>query len=342
MDYVVYGTGYGATLMLLGYAVRAWGPGWRFREGEEAAYDRREYTSARSSWARFTAGLGAVIATGGAALVLVTFLLMLLDPGNGIGNTVALVVTGLMLVGVAVWAWLYFEKFGTWGVVSLPNALSSYEPMRYDGTRSRSRREDAAGEPAVDEDAFIAEADEDEYEYDDEPEEGDDDEFAARSSKYEMHHPSRSGDQEDERDAGAREGPFVEDDRFEAQYAKYETHPASTESPDEAASDDTDVEEIEEYVETLTPAQVSEDIADLDDDEEEPFENDHVGEAWPRADDAGEHDALENLPEAHDAPDLLPPADEGESQTAGGREAALRRLRERQARQRAERTDDDA
>ncbi len=185
MDYVVFGTGYGATLMLIGYAVRTWGPGWRFREGEEGAYDRREYATARASWTRFTAGLGAVIATGGAVLVLVTFLLMLLDPGNSIGNIVALVVTGLMLIGVAVWSWLYFEKFGSWGVVSLPNALSSYQPLRYESSVSRADRPEEAPQPVQDEDEFLGEDEFDEaHEADDDDQYEDEfevDEFAARS-----------------------------------------------------------------------------------------------------------------------------------------------------------------
>ncbi len=342
MDYVVYGTGYGATLMLLGYAVRTWGPGWRFREGEEGAYDRREYATARASWTRFTAGLGAVIATGGAALVLATFLLMLLDPGNSIGNIVALVVTGLMLIGVAVWSWLYVEKFGSWGVLSLPNALSSYQPLRYDSGAPRADRPEEAREPAEDDDELVGDevydvargsADHDEYE-----DEYEVDEFAARSSKYELHHPS-GDDDEDERD---HEPAFVEDDRFEGQYAKYEAHAFSDEAPLEPEDGDTGVEEIEEYVETLTPEEVSADIADLDDDEHERVADTSLTGTRTGEDDAGVDDPFEILPEAHDATDLLPPAGDDDDGSTGGREAALRRLRERQARQRGERQSDDA
>lgn len=343
MDYVVYGTGYGATLMLLGYAVRTWGPGWRFREGEEVAYDRRDYATARASWTRFTAGLGAVIATGGAALVLVTFLLMLLDPGNSIGNIVALVVTGLMLIGVAVWSWLYFEKFGSWGVVSLPNALSSYQPLRYDSSASQAGRPEDVPEPAEDEDEYIGEeelAEASEADFDDEYEDDYElDEFAARSSKYELHHPSGEDAHEDVVD---HEPSIVEDDRFEGQYAKYEAHAFSDEEPHEPEDEDIDVEEIEEYVETLTPEEVSADIADLDDDEHEPVADTSLTGTRTGEEDAGVDDPLEVLPEAHDATDLLPPAEDDESGAAGGREAALRRLRERQARQRGERQNDDA
>ena len=161
MDYVVYGTGYGATLMLLGYAVRTWGPGWRFRPDEEGAYDRREFRSARSSWMRFTTGLGAVIATAGAVLVLTTFLLMLLNPGDDTGRTVALVVTGLMLVGVAVWSWFFHDRFGSWGVVATPDALSSYEPMRYDNASETTPT--SASEPAAEEDVPFHEDDDEEF-----------------------------------------------------------------------------------------------------------------------------------------------------------------------------------
>lgn len=327
MDYVVYGTGYGATLMLLGYAVRTWGPGWRFHEGDEVAYDRRDYVSARASWTRFASGLGAVIATGGAALVLVTFFLMLLDPGDDIGNIVALVVTGLMLVGVAVWAWLYFERFGSWGVVSLPSALSSHEPLRFDSTPSRSRREDETPESSGDDDAFV-----DEDELDDGVGYDDDDgseEFVARSSRYEVH--SQSGARDEDQD-GSVPG-VIEDDRFAAQYAKYESHAPSERGQVEA---DEDVEEVDEYVGTLPPEEISEDIADFDEAEKELVQVEEM--TGTRTD--VEDDPLEVLPEAHEATGLLPPADDENDGSSGGRAEALQRMRERQARQRSERQDD--
>ncbi len=158
-------------------------------------------------------------------------------------------------------------------------------------------------------------------------------------SKYELHHPSGDDEQQDERD---HETTVVEDDWFEGQYAKYEAHAFSDEAPREPEDEDNDVEEIEEYVETLTPEEVSADIADLDDDEHEPVADTSLTGTRTGEEDAGVDDPLEVLPEAHDATDLLPPADDDDGAAAGGREAALRRLRERQARQRGERQTDDA
>ena len=348
MDYVVYGTGYGATLLLLGYAVRTWGPGWRFRDDEESGYERREFRSARSAWERFTAGLGAVIATGGAALVLLTFILMAINPGDGIGSVVALAMTGLLLVGVAVWAWLFFSRFGAWGIVATPNALMSYEPAHYDSrttsaspmlaqSRSQSTGDDEPDELAYDEDEFSP----------DEPEVADDDDadFAARFSKYELHHPG--GEEE------ADEVPVTDGEgRFEAQYSKYESHHPDEDSLHEQEGDDR-ADAIDEYVETLTPEEVSEDIVDAPDVEpaseegaDAPIETyeDLVGPVDTPGE-ASDDDPLEVLPEAHGdikpvlAAEPLPASETPES--ASGREDALRRLRERRA-QRARQRPNDA
>lgn len=350
VDYVVYGTGYGATLMLLGYAVRTWGPGWRFRDGEADAYDRREFRTARSAWRRFTAGLGAVIATAGAALVLLTFILMLINPGDGIGSTIALSVTGLLLIAIAVWAWLFFTRFGPWGIVAMPNALGSYEPARYDGraaetspVTAQSLSQDAGNgsdEPEFDEEEFP----EEEPEFDD-----DDAEFAARYSKFELHHPEG----EDEAEDG--DAPVIEDEgRFEAQYSKYESHhpEQEPEAETDVADDSAEKEPIEDYVDALTPEEVSEDIVDAADEEpvgdegpDAPIETyeDLVGRdaGVESTEDAIEDDPLEVLPEAHGASDALDPGIETHEE-ASGREEALRRLRERQAQRARQQRPDDA
>ena len=338
--------------MLLGYAVRTWGPGWRFRDGDAAAYDRREFRSARSAWRRFTAGLGAVIATIGAALVLLTFILMLVNPGDGIGSAVALSVTGLMLVGVAVWAWLFFSRFGGWGITATPDPLTSYAPAHYDSrdamtspmtARSQARVTDEPEEPEYDEDELL----------DEEIDEDDEAELAARSSKFELHHPEG----EDAAEPDEAPSTVEDEERFEADYSKYETHhPERETSPTQDGEEE--MEPIGEYVDALTPEEVSEDIVDAADEEpmdgngsEAPIETyeDLVGRAAAdgMSGDVAEDDPLEVIPDAHDAGGSLM-VDQTEiyeetREDASGREDALRRLRERRAqRARQQRTDDDA
>jgi hypothetical protein len=353
--------------MLLGYAVRTWGPGWRFRDGDAAAYDRREFRTARSAWTRFTTGLGAVIATAGAALALVTFILMLVNPGDGIGSTIALSVTGLLLIAVAVWAWLFFTRFGAWGIVATPNALSSYEPAHYDSRAAKTPagpahvEADDAGDTAGEDEAEELTYDEDELvDEDAEGVEDDDAEFAARYSKFELHHP------EGEEEATVEDGPeAVDEGRFEAQYSKYESHhpveePAGDVEAETEREPEPEIEPIEEYVDTLTPEEVSEDIVDAADEEpvgdgdaeasiesyEDLIGRDASGdERTDAAVDAVDDDPLEVLPEAHGAGESSLDAGierRGETrEEASGREDALRRLRERQARRAQQRPDDD-
>jgi hypothetical protein len=346
VDYVVYGTGYGATLMLLGYAVRTWGPGWRFRPEDEAAYDRREFRSARSSWLRFATGLGAAIATGGAALVIATFILMLVNPGDNIGATAALIVSGLMILGVAAWAFLFFDKFGSWGVTATPEALVRDEPeiaTSQPAPAVAAPIAASAPEPVQeDEEPFSDEA------ADEEPELYDEDsrEFEARYAKFELHHPEGDepappADHDDVTVSESDAGEGIEAQPEQDAETPVEDAPSTPE--DEPAGDD-EIEEIEEYVETLTPDEVTEDI--VDDADEESFASDDDEIVVQSVDDevaepdAGEEDPLEVIPEAHEELGPLMEPDPAKREAPGGREEALRRLRERQA-QRAERPSED-
>lgn len=354
MDYVVYGTGYGATLMLLGYAVRTWGPGWRFRPEDAEAYDHREFRSARSSWLRFATGLGAAIATAGAVLVIATFILMLVNPGDSVGRIVALVVSGLILLGVAAWAYLFFDKFGSWGVIATPEALVREEPAV-----ATSQPASTVAAPAAtlateaapdDEGPFPDEAAEEESE----PYDEDSREYEAWYAKFELHHPEAEETagiaDDDEVLASAAGAGDVGPEPLAAQEDEVPiVDETSTPDADQSAGDD-EIEEIEEYVETLTPEEVGEDIVDDADEEPVADEDEDGGIASEAPDvmtddrvgpDAGDEDPLEVIPEAHEELGPLMEPDPARRDAPGGREEALRRLRERQA-QRVERPADDA
>lgn len=117
MDYVVFGTGYGATLLLLGWALRTFGPGLRCRDSDDEATMSADAILARISWRRFAAALGGVIATDGAVLILLTMVLVLINPGDETGMRAALICFALILLTVAVWTWLYVSRYGTHGIL---------------------------------------------------------------------------------------------------------------------------------------------------------------------------------------------------------------------------------
>ncbi len=115
MDYVLFGMGYGATLMLLGWALRTFGPERKYRNIKQGDI---EGEVAQRSWVRFIQGLGGVIAIVGTALVLLTFVIMLVNPSNQTGAIISVVVWGLLLVAVLVWSWLYIAQYGLTGLWS--------------------------------------------------------------------------------------------------------------------------------------------------------------------------------------------------------------------------------
>lgn len=362
MDFVVYGTGYGATLMLLGYALRTWGPKWRLADQDEGAYDHQEFHAARASWTRFAEGLGAVVATCGAVLVLFTFVLMLLNPGDDIGVMVCLIVTAASLIGVAVWAWMYFERYGSLGVVRMPQPLTSYQPLRYD-PNVRPAENASAEAGTADGDEFA-----DDVEHDDAA--GIAEDIDVRAAKFATHHPDGEMEVGTYRERGVT-APDAED-TFEAEDETRD----DTESVDDAVADDAQIDAVVEPGETDVDAEADDVAVDAAGDSEDVTET--AGEADDKSidgdpsgtseppevtaeesvveetagatgnDTAGEGEtepAPEVLPEAHEpAPEEEPTAAEVDAESGrgpGGREEALRRLRERR-RQREDRGPDDA
>lgn len=115
MDYVLFGMGYGATLMLLGWALRTFGPERKYSQIDPENTDQRV---AQRCWTRFVQGLGGVIAIAGTAMVLITFVVMLINPDDETGSFMALVVWGFLLLSLLIWFWLYLSRFGLTGIWS--------------------------------------------------------------------------------------------------------------------------------------------------------------------------------------------------------------------------------
>jgi hypothetical protein len=335
--------------MLLGYAIRTWGPNWRFRNQDAHGYEQRELQSAQAAWSRFASGLGAIIATCGAVLAVLTFLLMLINPGDDIGVSVSLGATGLILAAVAVWAWVYFGRYGVWGFLSVPQPLSSYEPVRYaSGAGSISASDDVAdrghhaGETASD----LPEEDEGHDEFADIVEdEAFADEFEARYSKYELHHPD---EHQDETSADTdREDDTGEPAEFgETGGEPHDVEWEAVEEPSEVVDQASGEPDTHAAVQDEAPASEVDTVPEPDDSVtavDESTEEDHL----PESDEVVDVVDVDTEAEAHqpDTDDEVHEEDAAEpagetAEERSGREDALRRLRERRARRGTVKNDD--
>ena len=115
MDYVLFGMGYGATLMLLGWALRTFGPDRKYKNIDPDDVDR---SILQRRWIRFIQGLGGVISIAGTAMVVFTFVIMLVNPDDGTGSFIALVSWGFLAFAILIWCWFYVSSFGALGIWS--------------------------------------------------------------------------------------------------------------------------------------------------------------------------------------------------------------------------------
>jgi hypothetical protein len=118
VDYVLFGMGYGATLMLLGWALRTFGPERKYKDIDPENVD---LTVARRRWVRFIQGLGGVIAIAGTAMVLFTFVVMLVNPDDETGGLTAMVIWGFLVIAILIWCWFYVSRFGLVGIWTREN-----------------------------------------------------------------------------------------------------------------------------------------------------------------------------------------------------------------------------
>jgi len=115
-------------LVLLGWALRRFGPCLRHRAEDGEDVLSGEQLLAQLSWTRFVTALGAVVGTGGAAMVLVTMAAIFFGPRDRIGTLVILTCFLLILIAGCVWAWLYIGRYGTHGI--LPVRTEPANPLR--------------------------------------------------------------------------------------------------------------------------------------------------------------------------------------------------------------------
>ncbi len=136
MDYVLFGMGYGASLMLLGWALRTFGPQLKYSHPPQD--DDVDFQVEQRFWVRFIQGLGGVTAIAGTAMVLMTFVVVLVNPDDETGGLIALAIWAFILVAVVLWCWMYVRHYGLTGVWS---RNGGYGFRRSSATRSQRRRE---------------------------------------------------------------------------------------------------------------------------------------------------------------------------------------------------------
>ena len=145
MDYVVFGIGMGASLVLLGLAGRAVGPSLRYRRSSETGdVLKAEELVARIAWSRFCGSLGAAIAIGGLFLLIVTGITMAIR----IDDTAAAVAVGLALLAIvvlmAVWTWAFVDRFGLYGVVASEPRIREPRPQKTEKPKKQTPVKTAA------------------------------------------------------------------------------------------------------------------------------------------------------------------------------------------------------
>ena len=116
MDYVLFGMGYGSTLMLLGWALRTYGPQLKYSRPPQQ--EDADFLVQRRFWVRFVQGLGGVIAIAGTTMVLMTFVVVLMNPTDDTGMTISMAIWGFILAVVLIWCGLYLSRFGLTGIWS--------------------------------------------------------------------------------------------------------------------------------------------------------------------------------------------------------------------------------
>lgn len=118
LDYVVFGIGFGATLLVLGLLIRDFGTRLRFRSptGADGVLHAEELV-ARVSWSRFCGALGTVWATAGLAFIVITVVCMLFMVSDARAGWVMGISFLLLLVAMAFWTWAFFDRFGSYGIL---------------------------------------------------------------------------------------------------------------------------------------------------------------------------------------------------------------------------------
>ncbi|MBA3276167.1 MAG: hypothetical protein H0T72_10255 [Chloroflexia bacterium] len=117
MDYIIFGIGSSATLVLAGWLLREWGPRLRDRRPAEDEILSASDLVTRMAWARFCAACGMAILIGGALVMVVTLGAAFLAPNDDDAALAAMSVFALAAFLMLVWTGLYLRQFGAMGII---------------------------------------------------------------------------------------------------------------------------------------------------------------------------------------------------------------------------------
>lgn len=116
MDYIIFGIGTSASLVLIGWLLRDWGPWLRDRKPAEDDLLSASQLVVRMAWTRFCATCGMAMVLCGVLTMLVTIVVVFVAPSDrtaGIATIAAFSATALLML---TWTGLYLRQFGSIGV----------------------------------------------------------------------------------------------------------------------------------------------------------------------------------------------------------------------------------
>jgi hypothetical protein len=117
LDYIIFGMGTGASLVLAGWLLRELGPRIRDRAPREDDVLSASELVVRMAWARFCATCGMALLLCGLLILLVTGVTIILAPADGIGAMAVLAAFGMAVLLMLTWTGLYLRQFGSLGVI---------------------------------------------------------------------------------------------------------------------------------------------------------------------------------------------------------------------------------
>lgn len=116
VDYILFGAGTGASLAVIGWVLREWGPALRDGRSEDGLIHSASELVDRMSWARFCASCGMALVFGGTLILFVTGIVAIWNPGDTLAARILIgTYLGVSLLLLA-WSGLYTRQFGTSGI----------------------------------------------------------------------------------------------------------------------------------------------------------------------------------------------------------------------------------
>jgi hypothetical protein len=141
VDYLVFGVGFGSTLVLVGWVLRQFGPAFRYRNEPDDVLSAEQILE-RNDWQRFCIAMGALLSVCGAVILLVTLITLLIRPSDRVGTIIVSSLFILSLLAVAGWVVMYVNQH---------RALAGdrrAEVLATRGTRKTAKPRPATGEAA--------------------------------------------------------------------------------------------------------------------------------------------------------------------------------------------------